>query len=54
MGGMIGYGTIHRLTGMEDGVCAGLAATATLGVIYAVRAAAGKLEALDWFGRKTV
>jgi len=53
MGGMIGYGTIHRLTGIEDGVCAGLAATATLGVIYAVRAATGKLEVLDWFGRKS-
>jgi len=52
MGGMVGYGTIHRLTGLDDGICAGLAATATLGVIQAVRAAAGKLDALEWIGRK--
>lgn len=52
IGGMVGYSQIHRLTGLEDGVCAGLAATATLGVIYAVRAAAGKLDAMELFGRK--
>ena len=49
LGGMIGYNTIHRLTGLDDGVCAGVAATATLGVIYAIRVAASKINAGQWF-----
>lgn len=52
LGGLVGYDSISSLTGFTGGVSSGLAATATLGVIYAVRAAAGKFDATALFGRK--
>lgn len=51
-GGMIGYRSIVSATDIDAGLAAGLACTATLGIIFAVRKWAEHLGIAAWIGRK--
>jgi hypothetical protein len=52
-GGWIGHEAVTNVIGNHHGLASGIAATATLGVIFSVRKAAAKLDAAQWLeGRK--